>query len=284
MSEDTQPTRVYSTHSDHHDITVEDRDGVRVMRFGGRLQCAADVESLGESRTPAQDYLHLPLALAPHATRTLMIGLGGGVLARSFLRAYPQMRIDVVELDPEVVDVARRYFGLQDEERLRIIVDDGRHYLAQSGPTYDVVILDALFEAYTPFVFATCEYMAMLKRRLAPGGVYAHNAIGYLVGEESRTFRRYLRTLRDAFVTLHVFGVSPVYNQESGRRNYVLLASDDAVEPDELRSRVLDRAGDAARIDRFASFADDLLPPVADLDGFPPLADAEMPADGLMRS
>jgi spermidine synthase len=283
-TEETKPAPLYSHRSLHHDITVEQKDGVRVMRFGGRLQCAADAEALDQARTPAQDYLHLAAAFAPHAQRTLMIGLGGGVLARTFLRDYPRMSVDAVELDPAVVEVACTYFDLKEDPRLTIITDDGRHFLAGSDRQYDIIILDALFEAYTPFVFATTEYFEVLKPRLAPGGVYAHNAIGHLSGDESLLFRRYLRTMRDAFASMHVFGVSPVFNQETGRRNYVIVATDDLLSAEEARAVVLSRADGEVPLDRLPSFAEDLISPMMGLDEVPPLTDAEAPTDGLMRS
>ena len=280
----TQDGELYSGRSAHHSITVEDKDGVRVMRFGGRLQSAADVETLSDARTPAQDYLHIPMALRPQAKRMLMIGLGGGILAKTMLRDYPELHIDVVEVDPVVVSVAQQYFDLPSTERLNIIIGDGREYLEGIESSYDIIILDALFEAYTPFCFATREYLQMVRTKVTHGGIYAHNANGYYEGPQSQTLWRYLRGIHDAFADVHVFGVTPVFNRDPGKSNLVVIASDTVRTSAEVAAAVRGRGGGVVSIEDFPRFADDLRPARTDWGGIGSLSDAEAPPDGLLHS
>lgn len=88
------------------------------------------------------------------ARRALVVGLGGGTIVGLLRAARPRLRIDAVEIDPLVVRVARRYFGLEvlpaaDRERLAIHTQDGAAYLgglhlpAVGGGLWDIAFVDA---------------------------------------------------------------------------------------------------------------------------------------------
>src|SRR3989442_7993342 len=74
----------------------------------------------------------LPVVLRPNVRRVLMIGLGGATVPARYYDDYPQMRIDVAELDPAVVDAARRYFHAPAGSRLRVATEDGRLFVTRS--------------------------------------------------------------------------------------------------------------------------------------------------------
>ena len=72
------------------------------------------------------DYFSLALAYRPEAKRALFIGLGGGSGPKRFWRDFPQLDVDAVELDKEVVNVAYRFFQPPRDLRLEVDVEDGR--------------------------------------------------------------------------------------------------------------------------------------------------------------
>jgi len=155
--------------------------------------------------------------LYPEMTkRILMIGLGAGSVSTYLLRAMPDVEIDVVELDPGVVSVAKQYFGLRATDRLRIIESDGRVYLARHGALYDFVMLDAFRELGVPFHLLTKEFYALVKDHLAPGGAVATNVAG-----GTRLFSSTLVTLRAVFASVDVF---PDYEDAEGAQA-VMVAS-----------------------------------------------------------
>jgi spermidine synthase len=155
--------------------------------------------------------------LYPEMTkRILMIGLGAGSVSTYLLRAMPDVEIDVVELDPGVVSVAKQYFGLHTTDRLRIIESDGRVYLARRGALYDFVVLDAFREVGVPFHLLTKEFYALVKQHLAPGGAVATNVAG-----GTRLFSSTLVTLRAVFASVDVF---PDYEDAEGAQ-VVMVAS-----------------------------------------------------------
>lgn len=130
------------------------------------------------------ELLHLAAARARHRTRALFIGCGGGVGARRFAEVYPGMAIDVVELDPRVLDLARRWFALDEVPGVAAHVADGAAFVAAAAPaTWDVVVVDAYDGVELAAPLASAGFFAALRRSLRPGGAAAFNVIGCLDGE-----------------------------------------------------------------------------------------------------
>ena len=105
----------------------------------------------------------------------LVIGNAGGTIARAYGRFYPGVSVDGVEIDGELNDVARRFFGAGENRRLRLIAADGRPFLERSDERYDLIVVDAYRQPYVPLQLATQEFFALARRHLRPGGVLALN-------------------------------------------------------------------------------------------------------------
>src|SRR5579871_2485580 len=140
------------------------------------------------------------LAYAPQLDKLLLIGLGGGVLTSYLGRFLPDARIDSVEIDPGVIDTAKTWFSVKETERMRIVASDGRVFLNRNRNLYDVALIDAYIGGSVPFHLMTKEFYALLKRRLAPGGVTVFN-----IHEPNRLFPVSVRTLQSVFTTVDVY-------------------------------------------------------------------------------
>jgi spermidine synthase len=158
-------------------IVVEQPNGMRELLFraDGALQSSVrpghpEWLELAYTRVAV-----LGLALVPEPKRVLLVGLGGGALPMFIRQACPHAQIDVVDIDPLVVRAAREYFGLKQDERLRVSVEDGRRFLELGRSQYDLVILDAYGRSGIPRRLATYEFLEASKRRLSPGGVVVSN-------------------------------------------------------------------------------------------------------------
>jgi spermidine synthase len=247
---------VYSHTSPYHDIHVEDLGYLRVLRFERNRQSSMYLDAPFDTDFEYPAYLHTPLALKPDAARTLVIGLGGGSAVKRMWRDYPEMRLDVVELDPEIVEVAHRYFELPYDERIRVFVDDGRAFLETCAETYDIVIVDAFDEDRVPRALTTEEFMRLTRDRLAPDGVIAYNFIGAPSGDHSKPFRGLYRTLSNIWRHVWVFMTDEGLLTEGA--NLILLGSDADVSADELRDRLADRVGGKVTVPAFHRFGEDL--------------------------
>ena len=105
-----------------------------------------------------------------------ILGLAGGTAARQYTAAYgPGVQITGVEIDPDILDVARRYFHL-DEPNVHPVVADARYWLDTQASRYDVIVMDAYRQPYIPFHLTTREFFSEVRDHLRPGGVAVVNA------------------------------------------------------------------------------------------------------------
>src|SRR5712691_3651187 len=158
-------------------IVTEDHKGLRTLLFergGGR-------QSVVKPGDP--DHLELPyarvalagLALCEEPRRILVVGLGGGSLPMFLRKHYPAAAIDVAEIDPEVVDVAKKYFGFREDELTRAHVGDGRQFIENVRQGYDIIFLDAFGARDVPKHLTTREFLLAVRRALVPSGVVVSN-------------------------------------------------------------------------------------------------------------
>jgi spermidine synthase len=120
-------------------------------------------------------FLLVPPLAERRVERMLVIGDGGGTIPRAYARFYPHVRIDGVELDPEVTRAGRRFLGLDANPRLHTITADGRVFLERTRRRYDLIVVDAYRQPYIPFQLATQEFFELAREHLAPGGLVALN-------------------------------------------------------------------------------------------------------------
>ena len=143
--------------------------------------------------------------------RIAIIGLAGGTIARQYTAVYPGVQIDGVELDPAIVQVGRKYFGMT-EPNLHVTVGDGRAFMRITHQTYDVVAIDAFQQPYIPFQLTTKEFFEEIRAHLSPTGVLALNT-----GHTSHDFRlvqAFVNTLATVFPSVYVFNVPGTFNTE----------------------------------------------------------------------
>lgn len=158
---------------------VRQADGTISMVFGVNERLFT--ESVYDPRRPRTlpvtytRYMTVGLAYAPQARSILEIGLGGGRTAYYLHQHMPGALITCVELDPEVIALAQRHFGIRQDSRFRIVQRDGRIYLNQNQGRSDIILVDAYRGTFVPFHLLTREFFMVAKRRLNPGGAIVQN-------------------------------------------------------------------------------------------------------------
>jgi spermidine synthase len=202
---------VYRGHSPYGNLVVTRQAGqYNFVENGVPLFSTHNVERVEET-------VHYAMAQRPKARRVLLVSGGVSGTAGEILK-YGVENVDYVELDPLVLEVARRLLpeSLADP-RIRVLTTDGRLYVKQTAERYDVVILDVP-EPCTSQVnrFYTREFFAEVRRVLVPDGVLAlsigHYDEGYVDPEMSRVLASGYRTVKEAFEqVLFVPGQSKVY-------------------------------------------------------------------------
>lgn len=196
----------------YHHISVVDvasgRYEVRQLRFDRFVESSVLKSPPYPSTSPYTDYFHLAFLVKPHIDRTVFIGAGGGVGPRAFHMQDPDMQIDVVDIDPEVLEVARNYFYLDDDPHIRCIPEDGRMFMRKAEEPYDGVILDAFtIGGRIPFHLVTREFFQLCSDRMTDDGVFVMNINSALEGPSARIYESIDRTLSVVFPHVYVFAV-----------------------------------------------------------------------------
>jgi len=143
--------------------------GLITYTQGGYEQSAADRHGVSTAT-----YIHAlyGLALQTRSRTALVIGCGGGSLARMLQQAGTS--VTVIDIDPASFELARWYFGLPDACERHVA--DGEEFLRRDGRRFDVIVLDAYDAAEMPKHLADPEFFKLVKSRLAVGGVFLVNA------------------------------------------------------------------------------------------------------------
>jgi spermidine synthase len=118
----------------------------------------------------------------PRPRHILMVGLGGGSIARFCHRHFPEARITVLELRADVIALREQFLVPPDDARFRVVHTDAAEWLARAapdGPLADVIVVDGFDEAGLPLALSSYPFYDDCRRRLAPGGVLVVNVFSY---------------------------------------------------------------------------------------------------------
>jgi spermidine synthase len=157
--------------------------------------------------------------------------IGGGTYSfpRYFVERYTG-EVLVAEIDPEVTDVARDYFGLSDDPRIRIDHEDARIVARELDPdeVFDVAFADAFRDSTVPYQLTTSEFNEMIASHLKPDGLYFASLAD---GHNYDFLRSYIRTLRLTFPNVGVLARSEARSFDGINSNFVVVASNAPLEP-----------------------------------------------------
>jgi spermidine synthase len=196
---------IFEKDSFYHRIRVEEDDEARYLYFDRTLQSAMNLDNPTALRLVYSRYTSLGLAFRPDAKRVLIIGLGGGSIPKKYQKEFPSLEIDVAELDPEVIQVAKKYFSFQEGKNLRVHPQDGRLFLTRTPQRYDMILLDAYFTDAIPFHLTTREFFQTAEKKLTANGIVVANIIGAVTGPGGRITRSVVKTLREIFPQIYIF-------------------------------------------------------------------------------
>ncbi|HEY3314968.1 MAG TPA: fused MFS/spermidine synthase [Bacillota bacterium] len=278
----------------YHHVRVVDVGDSRFLRFDNSWQSGMYRSDPLRPRFLYTDFFNLARLWQPEPRRALFIGLGGGSAVKSFLADHPRLSIDVAEIDPAVIEVARRYFAVpEDGQRLAVKAEDGRLFLRAASGGYDLIVLDAYYADAVPFHLFTQEFFRLARERLSPGGVLAINVVASLEGRQSHLFRSVYRTLTTVFSRVYPFAVPlsaaerPDGLDRQGQRNIIIFTTNDgrAYDAAELKAVAaeLDESG-AGKTKTLGAYAEGLQDATSvETADVPVLSDDYAPVDALLH-
>jgi len=180
----------------HSSVEVSEERGVRALHLGGSaIQSAIRLSRPDELELHYTRAMMAFLLFEPAPRDIVMIGLGGGSIARFVNARMPESRMTAIEINPRVLAAARSQFGLPTEcERLAIELEDGAKWVPAHPDCADVLLLDAFDDGKSVKTLATQAFYDACRKTLRSRGVMVVNFIS-----EERGFGKYLGRIEDAF-------------------------------------------------------------------------------------
>lgn len=162
---------------------------------------------------------------------TLLIGGAGYSYPKHYISSYLDKSMDVVEIDPMVTEIARKYFyldkliedyNIEENGRLKLITEDGRTYLNRNEKKYDAILNDAFTDTTPVATLTTLECVKNIKNSLSENGLYLTNIISSLEGENSKFIKAEVKTLKEVFLNVYVVPCVTKDNLEVSQNNIVV--------------------------------------------------------------
>jgi spermidine synthase len=209
------PDQVFEGESAYNYIEVREVDGTRylLLNEGQAIHSMYRPDALPTYGTwdyfLAAPYFNEAPFEPQQFERLGLIGLAAGTISKQHAAVYGDLPMDGWEIDPDIVDVGRRWFDMN-EPGLNVLVEDGRLGLAQSEATYTVIGVDAYRPPYIPWQLTTHEFFAEVRNHLSPQGVLVIN-VGR-TPEDRRLIDALVGTIGSVFPSVHVMDVPGTFN------------------------------------------------------------------------
>lgn len=181
------------------EILVSESSGVRYLHFSSHwTQGAMRIARPWALELEYTREMMAALLLRPDPAwprKVLLIGLGAGSLTKFLYRHRPEAELAVIEIDPEVVHVARQSFKLpDDDERLTILIDEGASWLAGCKQKFDLIMVDGFDENARTGMLDTVPFYLNCKAHLSSSGLLATNLLSKRKG-----VKRSIERIEEAF-------------------------------------------------------------------------------------
>ena len=177
--------------------------------------------------------------------KVLFLGGGGYTFPRFIERKYPRAVIQVVEIDPEITRVVKKYLGVSDPTQIRSFNEDGRWFVmnCKEKGTYDLIFGDAFNDLSIPYHLTTKEFAMQLRSLLKPDGLLLANVIDSF--KKGAFMPSYVRTLEEVFGkrNVHLMTLSSDY-EKIGISTCVVVASAKTLDMDDFVRTVKERGGE----------------------------------------
>jgi predicted membrane-bound spermidine synthase len=234
---------IHERESVYHHISVFEEGGApnkrRLLALDSTQEGGINPDT-GELILPYQEYWKLALLREPaEVSSALFIGAGAFGMPENVSRDFPKAVVDVVEIDPQVIDVGRKFFKLDEHPRVNAHAADARQFLRLAGDRkWDLVFGDAYNGRHAiPSHLATREFFQLVADHLEPRGVYVMNIIAAVSGPKADLAAGMVATLRQVFPSVEIFDVEALSHYPRDRaRNMIIMCS-----REKLRSLITER-------------------------------------------
>jgi len=213
-------------------VRVMKENNAHMRLYTGALMLTSVNLKTKENEVGYVKYFEIPFIYNPEHKKALMVGLAGGAVARELVKKY-NLEMDVVEIEPKMLDLARKYFYWNDEAT--VYFDDGRHFVQNSDKKYDIIIIDIglVFPAWHLY---TLEAFQEYEKHLNDDGMLVINLVSAKEGKYAKTTKSLYKTLKLVFKDVLILR-NPNTNPEV-IHNIIFLASKKDIDKNKIVSSV----------------------------------------------
>jgi spermidine synthase len=219
------PAPVYQEDSPYQQVRVRDTDLLRYLILDRTFHAVMWRVEPNELFLPYSQLMVAAVAVAPNPRRGLILGHGGGSLAKWLGKYWPDLELDLVEVDPSVAHAAQDYFSYAPSPNHRVIVQDARAFLRTTPESYDIIWVDVFARHLIPFHLTTREFFELLRAHLDQDGVLAVNLASAGDASDRHRTAAVVTTLRTVFPLVESYAVkSPFKSRTPDAANLLFFA------------------------------------------------------------
>lgn len=192
---------------------TQDLGGIRTLCFGkqGTRQSVVKIGDLDYLGLPYAKSAMIGLAFTEQLDSILVLGVGAGNIPMFLRNHYSDAQIDVIDIDPQIIGLAKQYFNFFEDDLLHAYAQDGRAFIENVQKPYDLIFLDAYTAAGIPKHLATKEFLFSLKKVLKPSGAVVANM--WSTPKVNPLYKSMLRTYQEVFHEVHTLRVPTAGNK-----------------------------------------------------------------------
>lgn len=201
----------FETKSAYSHIRVYKKGNVRTLAFvrdNGQeaYESQVDLDKPHELYITYVPFMFTSYLVRPKQEKVLIVGLGGGSMIHFLKRYDPEIQIDAIEIDPAVVEIAKKYFAVPSDGKVKLLTEDGLKYLENTEAKYDVIYMDAFLKPSAetdktgaPLKSRTLAFYESIQKKLNPGGLVVFNLNAHADLDDD------LATIKKGFKQAYVF-------------------------------------------------------------------------------
>lgn len=201
------PQAIHQEDSTYQQVRVSENDVFRYLILDNTFHAVMYKAAPTSLALPYSQVMMGVLSIVENPKRGLILGHGGGSLAKWLGQNWPDLELDVIEMDPSVVQAAERYFGYMPPPNHHVYVQDARTFLRNNPNRYDLVWVDVFARHLIPFHVTTQEFFEELREHVNPEGAVAVNLASSDAPANIRRAQAVLTTMQLAFPDVVTYGV-----------------------------------------------------------------------------
>ena len=167
---------LYKKQSDFHDIKVIENEVGRFLHYKDTYQAGFINTTEYKGNLPYINYFTIPYLINPEIKNILLIGLGTGKIINDWEKLFTNIQsIDVVDIEENILPIAKEYFGFQQSPHTTFNLQDGIVYLRENKKKYDLIVTDVASDEGIDDRFLSDEYFESVKKSLTKSGLFVSN-------------------------------------------------------------------------------------------------------------